>query len=118
MIAEIHVSPSPAGTPDDRYQHVEAAISAVRGSGLHHEVGALGTTFEGDADEVWATLRAAHEAVLASGADGVKYALDAPRWGEQRLEVWERFADFLLEAGLIDRPLDVSTAYTDEFLPG
>jgi 1-deoxy-D-xylulose-5-phosphate synthase len=29
---------------------------------------ALGTTLEGEADEVWATLRAAHEAVLAAGA--------------------------------------------------
>lgn len=71
MIAEIHVSPSPAGTPDDRYRNVEAAIAVVQASGLHHEVGALGTTFEGDADTVWATLRAAHDAVLAAGADGV-----------------------------------------------
>lgn len=71
MIAEIHVSPSPAGTLDNRYEHVEAAIGVVQASGLHFEVGALGTTFEGDADAVWSTLRAAHEAVLASGADGV-----------------------------------------------
>ena len=71
MIAEIHVSPSPAGTPANRYEHVEAAIAVVQASGLHHEVGALGTTFEGEPDEVWATLRAAHDAVLASGADGV-----------------------------------------------
>lgn len=71
MIAEIHVSPSPAGTTENRYAHVEAAIGVVETSGLHYEVGALGTTFEGDPDAVWATLRAAHEAVLASGADGL-----------------------------------------------
>jgi uncharacterized protein YqgV (UPF0045/DUF77 family) len=71
MIAEIHVSPSPAGTADDRYAHVEAAIGVVEASGLHYEVGALGTTFEGDPAAVWATLRAAHEAVLSSGADGL-----------------------------------------------
>lgn len=71
MLAEIHVSPSPAGTPDDRYAHVDAAIAVVAASGLHHEVGALGTTFEGEPDAVWATLRAAHEAVLASGASSV-----------------------------------------------
>jgi uncharacterized protein YqgV (UPF0045/DUF77 family) len=71
MLAEIHVSPSPAGTPDDRYAHVEAAIAVVESSGLHYEVGALGTTFEGDADAVWAALRAAHEAVLTSGAESV-----------------------------------------------
>ena len=40
----------------------------IRESGLRYEVGALGTTLEGEADEVWATLRAAHEAMLAAGA--------------------------------------------------
>lgn len=71
MIAEIHVSPTPAGTADDRYAHVEAAIGVVQASGLSYEVGALGTTFEGDVEPVWATLRAAHQAVLAAGADSV-----------------------------------------------
>ena len=68
MIAEIQVAPSPAGTPGDPHAHVEAAIAVIRESGLHHEVGALGTTLEGDDDAVWATLRAAHEAMLAAGA--------------------------------------------------
>ena len=40
----------------------------IRDSGLRYEVGALGTTLEGDDDAVRATLRAAHEAVLAAGA--------------------------------------------------
>ena len=68
MIAEIQVAPSPAGTPDDPHAHVEAAIAVIRDSGLRYEVSALGTTLEGDDDAVWATLRAAHEAVLAAGA--------------------------------------------------
>ena len=68
IIAEIQVAPSPAGTPEDPHAHVEAAIAVIRTSGLRHEVGALGTTLEGDADAVWATLRAAHEAMLAAGA--------------------------------------------------
>lgn len=68
MIAEIHVSPNPPGSSADRYAHIEAAIAVVQGSGLHYEVNALGTTFEGEPDRVWATLRAAHEACLASGA--------------------------------------------------
>jgi uncharacterized protein YqgV (UPF0045/DUF77 family) len=80
MIAEIHVSPSPAGTADNRYEHVEAAIEVVQRSGLHYEVGALGTTFEGDPDAVWAALRAAHEAVLHSGANGV---ITSIRLGDQ-----------------------------------
>ncbi|SFP50525.1 hypothetical protein SAMN05660464_3348 [Geodermatophilus dictyosporus] len=39
-------------------------------SGLRHEDGALGTTVEGGADAVRATLRAAHKAVPAAGATG------------------------------------------------
>ena len=68
VIAEIQVAPSPPGTPDDPHAHVEAAIAVIAASGLRSEVGALGTTLEGDADTVWATLRAAHEAMLAAGA--------------------------------------------------
>ncbi len=68
VIAEIQVTPSPPGTADDPHAHVEAAIAVLAGSGLRYEVGALGTTLEGDADAVWSTLRAAHEAMLAAGA--------------------------------------------------
>ena len=68
VIAEIQVAPTPAGTPDDPHAFVEAAVRVIQASGLHSEVGALGTTLEGDADAVWATLRAAHEAMLAAGA--------------------------------------------------
>jgi uncharacterized protein YqgV (UPF0045/DUF77 family) len=70
VIAEIQVAPSPPGTRDNPHAHVEAAIDVIANSGLHHEVGALGTTLEGEADAVWDTLRAAHEAMLAAGADG------------------------------------------------
>ena len=68
MIAEIQVAPSPPGTAEDPHAHVEAAIAVLAASGLRYEVGALGTTIEGDDDAVWATLRAAHEAMLAAGA--------------------------------------------------
>ena len=68
MIAEIQVAPSPPGTEENPHAHVEAAIAVIQASGLRYEVGALGTTLEGEADEVWATLRAAHEAMLAAGA--------------------------------------------------
>jgi uncharacterized protein YqgV (UPF0045/DUF77 family) len=67
VIAEIQVAPSPPGTPEDPHAHVEAAIAVIKASGLRHEVGALGTTLEGEADEVWATLR---EAMIAAGATG------------------------------------------------
>jgi uncharacterized protein YqgV (UPF0045/DUF77 family) len=70
VIAEIQVAPSPPGTSDNPHAHVEAAIAVIQASGLRYEVGALGTTLEGDDDQVWATLRAAHEAMLAAGATG------------------------------------------------
>jgi uncharacterized protein YqgV (UPF0045/DUF77 family) len=68
VIAEIQVAPSPPGTADDPHAHVEAAIAVIKASGLNYEVGALGTTLEGDDDAVWSTIRAAHEAMLAAGA--------------------------------------------------
>ena len=70
VIAEIQVAPSPPGSPENPHAHVEAAIAVIQASGLRYEVGALGTTLEGEADAVWATLRAAHEAMLAAGAAG------------------------------------------------
>lgn len=69
MIAEIQCLPNPAGTPDDPHAHVEAAIAVIAGSGLHYEVGPLGSTFEGEPDAVWDVLRRAHEATLAAGAE-------------------------------------------------
>ncbi|CAN5572102.1 MTH1187 family thiamine-binding protein [soil metagenome] len=69
MIIEIQCLPSPSGTADDAHAHVEAAIAVIAGAGLHHEVGALGTTIEGEPDELWPLLRQVHEACLAAGAD-------------------------------------------------
>ena len=71
MIAEIQCLPTPAGTEEDRYAHVDAAIAVVEASGLRWEVGPLGTSFEGPPEAVWSTLRAAHEACLSAGARSV-----------------------------------------------
>lgn len=71
VIVEIQVLPSPAGTAENKYAHVEAAIAAIQASGLKYEVGALGTTIEGDPDELWPLVRRVHEACLESGARGV-----------------------------------------------
>ena len=71
MIVELQCLASPAGTPDDPYRHIDAAIAVVQGSGLKYEVGALGTTVEGDPDEVWPLMRQVHEACLNAGADGL-----------------------------------------------
>lgn len=71
MITEIQCLPRPSGTPDDQYAHVHAAIELIESSGLTYEVGALGTTIEGEPEELWPLLRRVHEACLAAGADSV-----------------------------------------------
>jgi len=71
MIVEIQVLPSPPGTPGNFYAHVDAAIAVIQASGLPYEVGALGTTIEGDPDALWPLMRRAHEACLAAGARGL-----------------------------------------------
>ncbi len=71
MILEIQCLPSPIGVDDDPYRHVDAAIAVIEAAGLRYEVGALGTTVEGTADELWTLARRVHEACLASGATGV-----------------------------------------------
>ena len=69
ILAEVQCLPTPAGTSDDRHAHVEAAIAEIQRAGVHHEVGALGTTLEGEPDVVWPLLRRVHEACLDAGAD-------------------------------------------------
>lgn len=75
MLAEIQVAPRPAGTADDRYAHVDAAIAQIETSGLEYEVHALGTVVHGTPDQVWTLLRRVHEAALAAGAEAVSSAI-------------------------------------------
>ena len=79
MIAEVQCIPSPAGTPQDAYQHVDAAIAAIADSGLPYEVGALGTTLEGAPDAVWDAIRAAHEASASPNPTRIPAARMVPR---------------------------------------
>lgn len=46
-----------------------------------------------------------------------RYALDAPQWGYQDADVWQKYADFLYQNELIENEVDVNTAFTNEFLP-
>ncbi|MHB1295772.1 MAG: ABC transporter substrate-binding protein [Anaerolineae bacterium] len=58
------------------------------------------------------------ELVLASQAWlSPRYQDDAPRWGEQKAEVWSEFAGWLDEHGLLAQPVDANAAFTNEFLP-
>jgi uncharacterized protein YqgV (UPF0045/DUF77 family) len=71
MIVEIECIAQPLGTAEQPYAHVDAAIGVIAGSGLRYEVEALGTTVEGEPDELWPLLRRVHEACLEAGADSV-----------------------------------------------
>ena len=82
MIVEIQCLPSPAGTPAQRYAHVEAAIAVLQASGLPMEVGPLGTSVEGEPDQLWPLVRRAHEAVIASGADGLVSVIKVAQSGD------------------------------------
>jgi ABC-type nitrate/sulfonate/bicarbonate transport system substrate-binding protein len=46
-----------------------------------------------------------------------RYADDPSAWGQQQAAVWDGFSAFLLDAGLIDKPIDVDAAWTNEYLP-
>ena len=46
-----------------------------------------------------------------------RYQADAPRWGEQKLEVWREFADFMFSSGLIAKRIDENKAFANDFLP-
>jgi ABC-type nitrate/sulfonate/bicarbonate transport system substrate-binding protein len=46
-----------------------------------------------------------------------RYQDDAPAWGQQKLEVWQKFANFMAANELIAKPIDPQKAFTNEFLP-
>ncbi len=46
-----------------------------------------------------------------------RYQDDAPRWGEQRAEVWHDFAAWMYDNGLLPQEIDANSAFTNEFLP-
>jgi ABC-type nitrate/sulfonate/bicarbonate transport system substrate-binding protein len=47
-----------------------------------------------------------------------QYQAESPTWGTQKTEVWQRFADWMLEKQLLKTKIDISKAFTNEFLPG
>lgn len=46
-----------------------------------------------------------------------RYQDDAPRWGEQKAQVWERYARWMYEKELLPEMIDSDNAFTNEFLP-
>lgn len=47
-----------------------------------------------------------------------RYQADAAQWGEQKLEVWQAYAGWLAERGLLPEAIDAEPAFTNDFLPG
>ena len=68
VIAEITITPVVGGA---LRPYIDAAVDVVRKSGLNYEVEAMGTTIEGELDQVLEVVRKAHEAVRQKGADRV-----------------------------------------------
>lgn len=46
-----------------------------------------------------------------------QYQAEAPRWGEQRSIVWDRFASWMEDNALLESMPDIESAYTNDFLP-
>ncbi|WIF94038.1 ABC transporter substrate-binding protein [Caminicella sporogenes] len=46
-----------------------------------------------------------------------EYKKGVDRWGEMKLEVWERFGDWMYKNGLLESKFDAKEAFTNEFLP-
>jgi len=45
------------------------------------------------------------------------YQADATRWGEQKESVWQGYADWMVENGILSTPISGKDAFTNEFLP-
>jgi len=46
-----------------------------------------------------------------------RYQADAPRWGEQKLAVWQGYSEWMNNHGLLPKAIDPKKAFTNEFLP-
>lgn len=46
-----------------------------------------------------------------------RYQAEAGKWGEQKAEIWQNYADWMLKNGIISQPVDVSKIFTTGFLP-
>lgn len=68
IIAELTITPL---TDDDLTPFIDAAVDVIKNSGLKYEVDAMGTTIEGEIDQIFDVVRNAHEAVKRLGAERV-----------------------------------------------
>lgn len=47
-----------------------------------------------------------------------QFQADGPRWGQQRLDIWQNYVNFVLKNNAIEKPIDPAAAFTNDFLPG
>ena len=46
-----------------------------------------------------------------------RYQAEAERWGEQKQDIWQAYADWLSLHALLDKRIDVSQAFSNDYLP-
>jgi len=68
LVAEFSITPV---VGDNLSPYIDAAVDVVKQSGLKYEVEAMGTTIEGELDQVLDVVKQAHRAVREKGADRV-----------------------------------------------
>lgn len=68
VLAEFSITPMTEG---DMKPFVDSAVEEIEKSGLKHEVGPVGTTVEGELDQVLDAIKRAHLAALHKGAKRV-----------------------------------------------
>ncbi|MBI2841833.1 MAG: MTH1187 family thiamine-binding protein [Armatimonadetes bacterium] len=68
VVAELSVTPMVEG---EMRPYVDAAVDEVKRSGLKYEVDAMGTTIEGEFDQVIDAAKRAHQAVRRKGVHRV-----------------------------------------------
>jgi uncharacterized protein (TIGR00106 family) len=67
MIVDVSVVPIGTATSSvSRY--VREALKIIRQSGLKYELGPMGTSLEGDWDQIFSTIRQIHDACIKMGA--------------------------------------------------
>ncbi len=47
-----------------------------------------------------------------------RYQADAPRWGEQDLQVWQAYSAWMVEHGILAVSIQAEDAFTNKYLPG
>jgi len=88
-----------------------AGAAAGYGFAIEHPEEAAGVLIAAEPDLDADLVRASQKWLSA------KYRDDAPRWGEQKLEVWKNYAEWMAEHGVMEGEFDPEAAFTNAFLP-